>query len=192
MPMGNCDRMKKHISDYIEGTLDPTTRKEFEKNLEIFPELNTITKNISILSSILHKLPSQKCSDEFMVNLRERIHFGPKNVVATSMIKKYSYAVSFLVLIIISVLGVNSIFLQQDDSGGIQAPADYHIDVSEPPSQVPIKASSKISPSKDNLSNKSNDSQPAITDSLNTPIGVKENTQANQAKQTTKNVSMEK
>ena len=64
--MGDCDRMKKHISDYLEGSLDPTTRKEFEKNLEIYPELNSITKNISILPSILHQLPSQKCSEEFI------------------------------------------------------------------------------------------------------------------------------
>ena len=34
--MGDCDRMKKYISDYLENNLDPTTRKQFEKNLKLW------------------------------------------------------------------------------------------------------------------------------------------------------------
>lgn len=183
--MGNCDRMKKHISDYLEGTLDPTTRKEFEKNLEIYPELNSITKNISILPSILHQLPSQKCSDEFMVDLRKRIHSKSKNVVTTIPIKKYSYAFSFLVLIIIAVFGVNNIFLQKDESIGIQESSDYQIDASQP-NQVPIKGSFKSPANKDNASIKTKDSQPAITDSSKIPNDAKGNTQAKPVRQTTR------
>jgi hypothetical protein len=191
MPMGNCDRMKKHISDYIEGTLDPTTRKEFEKNLEIYPELNTITKNISILPSILHQLPSQKCSEQFMVNLRKRIHSSSKSPVTKISLKKYSYAISFLVLLIIAVFGVNSIFLQKDDSSGIQEPTDYQIDFTEP-NQIPIKSNINNSPNNDNTIIKTKDTQTVITDSLKIPNEPKRNNQAKQAKQTKIKESLEK
>jgi hypothetical protein len=111
--MGDCESMYKHISAYTENTLDPSTRAEFEKHLDRSPELRQKTGNISKVALLLSALPEKKCSENFMSGLRERIHTEPERKSMDINIKRYSFAVSFVVLAIVAAFSVNSL-LEKD------------------------------------------------------------------------------
>lgn len=107
--MGDCDRMYKHISAYTENTLDPSTRAEFDKYLDQYPKLREKTGQVSKLPSLLGKLPEQKCSEDFILKLRDRIHAKPERKPIDINIKRYSFAFSFIVLAIAAAFSINSL-----------------------------------------------------------------------------------
>jgi len=183
--MGDCDRMKKYISDYLENNLDPTTRKQFEENLKLYPELSSLTKNVSILPSLLNKLTVYRCSDDFILHLRERIHSGSESTPAKGTIWKFSLALSFLVVIIITVFGVNSIFLKQDTSDNIHEPNNYQI-MDSKPVPMPIKSTSSNTYFKDNASIESENIQRSVTDSSEVKSSVVDDKRPIQVKQINK------
>ena len=55
MPMGDWDRFKNYISDYLEGNLDNSTRKEFEQEIEKNSNLQKLTRGVENLSKVLSK-----------------------------------------------------------------------------------------------------------------------------------------
>lgn len=182
--MGDCDRMKKYISDYLENNLDPTTRKQFEKSLKLYPELDSITKNISILPNLLNTLSVFKCSDDFILNLRQKIHSGSESTFSRGTIWKFSLALSFLVVIIITVFGVKSIFLQQDAKESINNSNEYQTIDPEP---VPMQIKSTNNPYlKKNASMQSEDAQTTPSDSSNVKSNTKNDNHAKQVKQVNK------
>ncbi len=63
--MSDWDRLSNNISDYLEGNLDNSTRKEFEEEIEKNPDLKNLTSRMAGLSKLLGNLTEQKCSDEF-------------------------------------------------------------------------------------------------------------------------------
>jgi len=112
--MGDCDKMNKHISAYIENTLDPSTRAEFDKDLEKYPQFRKTAGQVLKLSSRLEKLPDQKCSENFMIKLREKINTEPaRNTVAIN-VKRYSFAFSFIILAIIAVFSINRLLNKEE------------------------------------------------------------------------------
>lgn len=101
--MGDCDSLKKHISDFIEGNLDKATRDEFERGMDRDAGLRKLTSQVGYLSQALNKLPEHKCSSDFSANLRERIHRAeaPSRLPATP-VRKYSLAFSLVILVVVS------------------------------------------------------------------------------------------
>jgi len=165
MPMGDCDRMKKYISDYVDKSLDPTTRKEFENKLELYPELRSTTKNISALSKILNKLPMHKCSDDFMINLRQRISVAPQHSQEKSNMVKYAFAFSFLVLAVITIFQVNSIINKQDNSNQFQQSFENQ-QITPEPTNIPVGTTNNPYIQNDAVDIKPRAEQDALKDSL--------------------------
>ncbi len=99
--MGDCDRLKHYISDYLENGLDPATRKEFKDALEKFPELTSMTNRARVLSSKLKNLNYYSCSEEFQLKLREKIHTPSKSVISRQNIVRYSFAFSMVIILFI-------------------------------------------------------------------------------------------
>lgn len=110
MPMGDCDKFKTYISDYLENDLDPSSRKEFEKALKSSGDLQDLTSGIKILTRNLRNLNTPKCSDDFSVKLRERIHSSSEPSVTRAPFIRYSVAASFVVVIAIATFSLMSLF----------------------------------------------------------------------------------
>ena len=106
--MGSCDRLKKYVSDYVEGQLDPSTRRQYEEELNINPELRELTAKVSHVSSLLKNLPAHKCSEDFNVRLRERIHNEPQKNWLSTNVRRYSLAFSFIVILAVAIFALNS------------------------------------------------------------------------------------
>jgi hypothetical protein len=109
MPMGNSDRMRNYISDYLENSLDPSTHKEFEDALKRSPDLRSMTDRMTILTSHLNNFEYHKCSDEFSVKLRERIHTTSEPLISRQNIIRYSFAASFVIILIIAIFTITNL-----------------------------------------------------------------------------------
>jgi len=72
--MGESDRLKYYISDYLDNILDPAIHIEFEEALKSSTDLRNITYKVSTLKLYLNNLSNQTCSNDFSLKLRERIH----------------------------------------------------------------------------------------------------------------------
>ena len=107
--MGNSDRLKNYISDYLENSLDPSTHKEFEDALKRSPDLRSMTDRMTILTSHLNNFEYHKCSDEFSVKLRERIHASSEPLISRRNIIRYSFAASFVIILIIAIFTITNL-----------------------------------------------------------------------------------
>jgi hypothetical protein len=137
--MGDSDRLKNYISDYLENSLDPSTQKEFEDTLKRSPELRTMTDRIAALSTQLANLKSHKCSDDFSVKLRERIHTTSRPIISRQNIIRYSFAASFIIILVIVTLTFTNFVSDSPESapalqGTTQNPVDNPTPVANPAS----------------------------------------------------------
>ena len=161
--MGDWDRLKNHISDYLEGNLDNSTRKEFETEIERNSDLSKITKRVEKLSNILTNLPEYKCSDDFNQKLRERIHQESSSKIASFPIKKYSFAFSFVVLAVIVVFAFNTFTGEDDPVNNMPESSNIKTDpVYQSPTQSPLNNQSGRQP----VDLKTMSGDVAVTDSL--------------------------
>ena len=161
--MGDWDRLKNHISDYLEGNLDNSTRKDFEAEIEKNSDLSKVTKRVEILSNILTNLPEYKCSDDFNQKLRERIHQESSSKTASIPIKKYSFAFSFVVLAVIVVFTFNTFTGQDDPVNNLPESSNIQTDpVYQSPSQSPVKNQ----PGNQSVDLKTKSGDEAVSDSL--------------------------
>jgi hypothetical protein len=71
--MMNCDKAKLLLSDYMDKTLDPEVKKEIDDFLKTDEECNKIFAEALSMQNQLKSLPKVKPSDEFELNLRNRI-----------------------------------------------------------------------------------------------------------------------
>ena len=113
--MGDSDRMKNYISDYLEDSLDPSTHKEFEEAMKRSPELRTMTDRVAAVSTQLNNLKNHKCSDDFSVKLRERIHSTSQPVISRQSIVRYSFAASFIIILVIATLTITNLVSDFDN-----------------------------------------------------------------------------
>lgn len=119
--MGDCDRMKKHISDYLDHSLDPTTKNEFEQILGENASLKSLTSKVGKVKNLLGNLQSYQCSEEFNFRLREKIHQNQKTSVKDP-VKKYVLSVSFAAVLILMFVFINP--FSSEESGTLpQIPA---------------------------------------------------------------------
>ena len=71
--MMNCDKAQLLLSDYIDETLEPGIKKEIDDFLETDTECSNIFANAMSMQNQLKSLPKILPSEEFEVNLRNRI-----------------------------------------------------------------------------------------------------------------------
>lgn len=138
--MGNWDRMKIYISDYLENSLDPTTKKEFEKVLESSPELRSQLTRVSALKSNLNNLPRYQCSDDFSLKLRERIHTSPQPAISRQNLLRYSFAASFIIVLAVFTLMLTNSSNVEESAPAMGTGSDYQMNQSNPVSN-PVSSS---------------------------------------------------
>ena len=127
--MGDSDRLKNYISDYLENSLDPSTHKDFEDALKKSPELRTMTDRVAAISMHLGKLKNHKCSDDFSVKLRERIHTTSEPLISRKNVIRYSFADSFIIIIVIATFTITNLMTESPEStppiqGSTQSPME--------------------------------------------------------------------
>jgi hypothetical protein len=125
MPMGGCDKSNDHISDYLENSLDPAARAEFEQELGKSPGLKTTTNQVLKLTSLLGKLPTRKCSDDFVVTLRQRINSVPERKSSKVSVRRYSFAFSFIIIMVIAIFGIKSLLKKEEPAPVLPTMDEY-------------------------------------------------------------------
>ena len=158
--MGDSDRLKKHISDYIEQNLDPATKDQLEQQMDRDPDLKRITGNVAKIPSLLKGLSPLKTSEDFNVRLREKIHTEPQRGLWAFDVKRVSYAFSFIVLIAAIIVTVTNL---QEKS---ELPDNQNLQTVSPVSSTP--AVSRSSLTNDEMSVKTKEEQAGLKDSLET------------------------
>ncbi len=123
--MGECDRFKNYISDYLDNTLDPTTHNEFEKALKSSADLQRMTNKVSSLRSSLKNLSYQTCSDDFSLKLRERIHTEPEPIVSRKNMVRLSFAFSFVIIIAFATFSLTNLLNSTGSETPVQKTSDY-------------------------------------------------------------------
>ena len=118
--MGDSDRLKNYISDYLENSLDPSTHKEFEDALKRSTDLRSMTDNMKTLSIRLRKLKYHQCSDEFAVKLRERIHTTSEPLISRQNMVRYSFAASFVIILIIAFFTITNLSSESPEIAPVQ------------------------------------------------------------------------
>jgi hypothetical protein len=120
--MLDCDKVKEFVSDYIEKRLTPGLKTELDNHFQQCPDCKLVLERIPKVQSLMGNLVSVQCSDDFNLNLRERITGNQNNsVVSKSSIKKLSYGFSFAIFIFLIVFGFN-FFNQAEPNSDILLP----------------------------------------------------------------------
>jgi hypothetical protein len=166
MPMGDWDRLKHHISDYLEGNLDNSTRKEFEEEISRNDELKKVTGRVEKLSHMLTNLPEYKCSDDFNQKLRERIHNQSSSKLDNIPIKKISFAISFAVLLVIVVFSFNTFTGSDDPANNLPESSNIESNQSDPGYQNKVQPPSQVRASSRQVDVKTIQDNEAASDSL--------------------------
>jgi len=144
--MGDSDRMKNYISDYLENSLDPSTHKEFEDTLKRSPKLRSMTDSMATLSTRLNNLKYQKCSDEFSLKLRERIHTSSEPLISRQNIIRYSFAASFVIILVIATFTITNLSSESPDTTpALQGSTESPVPVKNPnPVSNPVSTGNDV------------------------------------------------
>jgi len=99
--MMNCDKAKQLLSDYLDNTLEPGVKKEIDDFLKGNEECSKIFADAISIQNQLKSLPDVVPSEEFEINLRNRIiEFNDAGVKQAAFNKKgLSLAFSGVVLV---------------------------------------------------------------------------------------------
>ncbi len=119
--MGDCNRMKKHITDYLDHTLDPSTKKEFEQTLGDSKRLRKITEEVEQIKTSLGALQTYHCSENFNIRLREKILQNQK-IPVNGPVRRYVLSLSFAAVLVLVMVIFNP-FSSEDDGTSPQVPA---------------------------------------------------------------------
>jgi hypothetical protein len=166
MPMGDWDRFKPFVSDYIEGNLDNSTRKEFEQELEKNSDLKRITSRVDRITKMLNGLPEYQCSDDFNVTLRERIHDESNYTARSKTVRRYTFAFSFVVLAIIVTFSISTFFYPDTDAQQLPGSANSEQIPNNPNYKENIQPASKVDTDQKELGLRADDTKTAVQDSL--------------------------
>jgi hypothetical protein len=131
--MGNSDRMRNYISDYLENSLDPSMHKKFEDALKSSPELRSMTDSVTTLSTRLNGLEYHKCSEDFSVKLRERIHTSSEPLISRQTMVRYSFAAFFVIILVIAIFTISNFSAESpDNTNDLQGSAESPLNPSNP------------------------------------------------------------
>ena len=175
MPIGYWDIFKNYISDYLEGNLDNSTRKEFELEIDKNSNLQKLTRGVENLSKMLGDLPEYECSDDFNVTLRDRIHRESSAVkLQVTPLKKYSYAFSFVMLAVIAVFTFNTLTEKDDPVKNLPESSKIQSVQPNPVFQNKMQPASQVRIDNRQVDIKTIDENVAVTDSLKNEVIRKE------------------
>jgi hypothetical protein len=130
--MGECDRLKSYISDYLENSLDPSSHQEFENALKNSVELRALTNRVRGLKSHLGNLTSYSCSDDFSLKLREKIHSTPQPVLSRQMMVRFSFAASFIIILVVVFITLNNLPDSRESSLPVQRTSNLQYETPNP------------------------------------------------------------
>ena len=130
--MGECDRFKPYISDYLENNLDPSTQQEFEKALKRSADLLILTNKVRNLKTHLGKLSHIKCSDDFSLTLRERIHTNPEPVINRQRVIRYSFAGTIVLVLAVAIISLSNMSDSTESPLPVQGTSDLQINEPNP------------------------------------------------------------
>lgn len=163
--MGNWDRMKFYISDYLENSLDPTMQKEFEKALDNSPELRSQLKRVSVLKSRLKNLSQHQCSDDFSLKLRERIHSAPQSAISRQNLIRFSFAASFIIILAVSLVFIYNSSDVQKPMPDVGSGTEFQLNQTNPASNPVSGNKGNSFVSEDEMDIKTKASQSTFADS---------------------------
>jgi hypothetical protein len=130
--MGDCDRYKPYISDYLENSLDPSTQKDFENALKNSAELQRLTKRVRNLRSYLGNIGTYSCSDDFSLHLREKIHTNPEPLISRQNLVRLSFATSIVVVLMIALFSFTNLSDTTESPLPTEGTSDLRIDTPGP------------------------------------------------------------
>jgi hypothetical protein len=183
--MGDCNKMKEHISGYLENTLDPAIRAQFEQELEKSPELRKITAQVARVTMLLSSLPARKCADDFVFELQRRINSAPAGKPILLNRRTYSFAFSFVVIAVVAIFGVKGLLKKEEPMPVLPTIDEYQsapASVSSGASRAPAGNYSD----QNEMDVKTRPVSNMVTDSSNILKNDQNNTQAQQVGHTTK------
>ena len=130
--MGECDRFKPFISDYLENNLDPSTLQQFEKALETSGELQSLTRRVRQLKLHLNNLDRVSCSADFSMRLRERIHTVPQPLFRRPGFMRLSLAFSLVVVLAVALISLMNMSDSPDPSLPYKGNTNFKIEEVNP------------------------------------------------------------
>lgn len=133
--MTDCDKVKDFISEYLEKRLTPDLKSELYNHFQVCSSCRIVLERIPKVQSLLNKLSSIQCSDDFSLKLREKIDNSEnESVFSRDSVKKVSYGFSFAIFIFIIVFGFN-FFNQAESDSNISLPQVQQQESLSPSSQ---------------------------------------------------------
>ena len=139
--MLDCDRVQIQISDYLEKGLEPAAHSVVEKHLKGCPECRAIANRIPMVKTMMGNLQLVSCSDDFSQKLHSRISGELPSTLSFAQVKRYSYAISFAVVIFVLFWGVNT-FIIDESAPSVNGPVQLQGAVNSPtPGMTPASAS---------------------------------------------------
>ena len=111
MPMKNCDKFKRRMSEFLDGELRGTLKREFEEHIKKCRVCSNAVTRLQNIRSSLRQLSPIKTSPDFDAMLRARIrltssarwrNYGGRNVVMPWRIP--AFALGTIVVVIVAAL----------------------------------------------------------------------------------------
>ena len=173
--MSDWDKLSNYISDYLEGNLDNSSRKEFEQEIEKNSDLRNLTGKVSNLSRLLKGLPEHKCSDDFSVKLRKKIHQSSAKIAKpVSSFKKYSFAFSFVIVAVVAIFAIGTFMESEDPAVNLPESSNIPSVQPDPVNQNTMQPTSNVQADNKQVDIKTIYENPVAADSLHNKAIEKE------------------
>jgi len=163
--MGECDRFKPFISDYLEKNLDPTTHQKFEKALENSDELYTLTNKVRLLKTHLQNLERVSCSDDFSLKLREKIHTVPLPFFKRQNVIRMSLAFSLVIVLAVALVSIVNLSGSPEGPIPLQGTPNLKMEDANPVSSPASTTNPAVFKNDGPLDIKTKNNQPVAADS---------------------------
>jgi hypothetical protein len=104
MPMMTCDKVRKLLADYLDGTLDSNLIKEIDAHLENDAECRSIFNEASQIQNKLKNLETITPTENFNIKLRNKIILYNGGGLKEPLISKKGLSVGFSGAVLVAAL----------------------------------------------------------------------------------------
>ena len=104
--MMNCDKAKNLLNDFIEESLEPSQKKELDQFLETDPECKKLFVQAKLTRNQLSHFSKVKTSENFDLDLREKIILFNKNGAKQKTFSTKGYSIAFSGVLAIALLSI--------------------------------------------------------------------------------------
>lgn len=148
----NCSDFESRLSDFIDGDITASVRKQFLRHKEDCPECDELLRDFKAAVVAIHSLPPKKTSPDFNQRLFERIHgleeqsFWQKilGVMPGNIIPRYAVAMAFATLIILlgtRAMQDGNVIITESSRSALPPPA---LNVPHAPQQVVVPSTQEM------------------------------------------------